>query len=75
MNLDSRRVYFKTQEDLLSIPLSKLKQLAGELFRRRFEDHDIEIDAYYRLAASVLIQRTSKGSTLIYHMKKFICVT
>jgi len=75
MNLDNRENYTKEQILLHRLPLTKLQKLVGELFQLRYEENDIEVDAYYRLASSVLIRRTSTGSTLIFHMKNFICVT
>ena len=75
MNLDNRENYTKEQILLHRLPLTKLQKLVGELFQLRYEENDIEVDAYYRLASSVLIRRTSTVSILIFHMKNFICVT
>jgi hypothetical protein len=48
--------------------LPKLETLVGELHQRRVMDHDIEVEAQYRLAGWVLIQRTKKDNSLIYHL-------
>jgi|GEM_PF-3540432 len=74
MNLDSKEEYLKERTLLCRLPIPKLKKLVGELHKLRYEENDIESEAYYRLASSVLISRTSTGSRLIFHMKKFICV-
>jgi hypothetical protein len=74
MNLDNQENYLKEQRLLNRLPINKLQKLVRELFKLRYEENDIEVDGYYRLASSVLIRRTSTGGTLIFHMKKFICV-
>jgi hypothetical protein len=38
----------------------------------RFEDNDIEVDAYYRLASHVLNQRKDNRQCLIFHLKNLV---
>ena len=68
MHLDDREIYRKECNRLFRMPLKKLQALVGELYERRVNQHDIEVEALYRLAGWVLNQRT-KESSLIYHLK------
>ena len=72
MNLDNRENYQRETELLCRLPLNKLKAFVGELYQIRFEDQDIEIDAYYRLASHVLNQRKENRQSLIFHMKNLV---
>lgn len=72
MNLDNRENYLKEQVLLRRLPISKLEKLVGEMHKIRYDENDIRIDAYYRLAVTVLLDRTRIGKSLIYHMKNFI---
>jgi hypothetical protein len=68
MFLDDKELYMKEQKRLFRMSLSKLETLVGELHQRRVMEHDIEVEAQYRLAGWVLIQRTKKDNSLIYHL-------
>lgn len=72
MNLDNRQNYLKERLLLKRMPIDKLKAMVGELFNIRYVDQDIEVDAYYRLASSVLLEREHRGQTLIFHLKNFL---
>ena len=72
MNLDNRQNYLKEKLLLKRMPIDKLKAMVGELFNIRYVDQDIEVDAYYRLASSVLLERENRGQTLIFHLKNFL---
>jgi len=72
MNLDNKENYQKEMRLLYKLSIDKLKKFVGELHKIRFEDHDIEIDAYYRLASLVLNQRKENKTSLIFHLKNFI---
>lgn len=68
MFLDDRKTYGKECSRLFRMPIKKLETLIGELYDRRVNQHDIEVEAQYRLAGWVLNQRTKQNS-LIYHLK------
>ena len=70
MFLDDGEIYKKEQVRLFRMSLSKLEKLVGELYKRRVLEHDIEVEAQYRLAGWVLNQRTKTDNSLIYHLKK-----
>ena len=72
MNLDSKENYQREMRLLNRLSLDKLKSFVGELHKTRFEDNDIEVDAYYRLASHVLIQRKENRQSLIFHMKNLV---
>ncbi len=72
MNLDNRENYQREMRLLYRLPLSKLKSFVGELYQTRFEEQDIEVDAYYRLASHVLNQRKENRQTLLFHMKNLV---
>ena len=72
MNLDNRENYTKEQILLHRLPLTKLQKLVGELFQLRYEENDIEVDAYYRLASFVLNQRKENRQSLIFHLKNLV---
>lgn len=72
MNLDNRENYQREMRLLNRLSLDKLKSFVGELHKTRFEDNDIEVDAYYRLASHVLNQRKEKRTSLIFHLKNLV---
>ena len=72
MNLDDRDVYLREQVKLLKLPISKLEQLVGDLYKKRFEEHSIEVVSYHRLASSVLLSRKEDKSSLIFHLKNLV---
>ena len=72
MNLDNKENYQREMRLLNRLSLDKLKSFVGELHKTRFEDNDIEVDAYYRLATHVLIQRKENRQSLIFHMKNLV---
>ena len=54
------------------MPLTKLKKLVKELFVQRYENNDIEVDGYYRLATSVLLDRKENKTSLIFHLQNLV---
>ena len=72
MNLDNKKNYQREMRLLHRLSLDKLKSLVAEMHKLRFEDNDIEVDAYYRLASHVLIQRKENRQSLIFHMKNLV---
>jgi hypothetical protein len=72
MNLDNKENYHREMRLLYRLPLGKLKSFVGELYQTRFEEHNIEEDAYYRLASHVLNQRKENRQSLIFHLKNLV---
>ena len=72
MNLDNKENYQREMRLLNRLPLNKLKAFVGELYQIRFEDQDIEADAYYRLASHVLNRRKEKRQLLTFHLKNLV---
>jgi hypothetical protein len=72
MNLDNRENYQRETELLCRLSLRELKAFVGELYKIRFEDQDIEVDAYYRLASHVLNRRKEKRQLLTFHLKNLV---
>ncbi len=72
MNLDNKKNYQREMRLLHRLPINKLKEFVKELHKTRFEDNDIEVDAYYRLATHVLIQRKEDRQSLLFHMKNLV---
>ena len=72
MNLDNKEAYQREMRLLNRLSLDKLKSFVAELHKTRFEDNDIEVDAYYRLASHVLIQRKESRQSLIFHLKNLV---
>lgn len=72
MNLDDREVYLHERRKLYRLQTRELEDLLEELYRRRFVEYDVSIDAYYRIVSQVYNTRIRSGSSLIYHLKNFI---
>jgi len=72
MNLDNKQTYQREMKLLYRLSLDKLKSYVAELHKIRFEDQDIEVDAYYRLASHVLNQRREDKQSLIFHLKNLV---
>lgn len=68
MFLDDQEVYQEERSKLFKMSIEELEELVGELFIQRFDNHNIEVDAYYRLAGWVLVQKTKQHKSLIYHL-------
>ena len=69
MFLDDKSIYEIERSKLFRMSIEELEVLIGELYDRRVNRHDIEIEAYYRLAGWVLNQRTKQYDSLIFHIK------
>ena len=72
MNLDNKENYQREMRLLYRLPLGKLKSFVGELYQTRYDNNDIEVDAYYRLASHVLNQRKEDRQSLIFHLKNLV---
>ena len=72
MNLDNKENYQREMRLLNRLSLDKLKSFVAEMHKIRYGDNDIEIDAYYRLASHVLIQRKEDRQSLIFHLKNLV---
>jgi len=71
-NLDDKQIYLSERRILKRMPLANLKKLVGELYVQRFDNNDIELDGYYRLAASVLLDRKENKTSLIFHLQNLV---
>jgi hypothetical protein len=60
LDLDNRKTYLSEQELLLRMPMLKLNRIVKELYEMRFNDQEIIVEAYYRLAVAVLLKRKKK---------------
>jgi len=59
MNLDNRENYMKEQRLLMRMSTTKLKETVADLYKIRYgETQDESVDGYYRLAVSVLLERS-----------------
>ena len=74
MNLDSREKYFAAKRKLMQLTDSKLEDLLAELSDEVYVYGNSERKEYHRMASSVYNKRRGKGTTLIFHLKKFIPV-
>ena len=72
MFLDNRNVYLEERKKLLKMRKKELEVLLEDLYKRRFEEHDIQLDVYYRLVSQVYNSKTRKGNSLIFHLKNFV---
>jgi hypothetical protein len=72
MNLDNREIYLRERQKLFKLSTKQLEALLGELFARRYGEHDISVDAYYRIVAQAYNTRLRKGDSLIFHLKNFL---
>jgi len=71
-NLDDKQTYLSERRILKRMPLANLKKLVGELYVQRFDNNDIELDGYYRLATSVLLDRKENKTSLIFHLQNLV---
>jgi hypothetical protein len=59
VNLDNRENYMKEQRLLMRQSTIKLKQTVADLYKIRYgETQNESVDGYYRLAVSVLLERS-----------------
>lgn len=70
--LDDKKNYRKLCQRYSRMPIPQLKKELGEMYRKRFIEHDIECTEVYRVAARVYNVRTRSGSSLMFHLKNFI---
>lgn len=72
MNLDNREIYLQEREKLCRLNTPQLEALLAELFVRRYEQYDVSIDAYYRVASHIYNVRKRQGGSLVFHLKNFL---
>ena len=48
----------------------KLRATVGELGRKRYDHHNIEVYAEHRIACRVLLERARDGTGLVFHLKE-----
>ncbi len=70
--LDDKLNYRKLCQRYSRMPIHQLQKELGELYKKRFVEHDIECTEVYRVAARVYNTRTRSGSGLIFHLKNFV---
>ena len=69
-----KKNYMATYMRYCKMPIDELQRQLKVLYRRRYDEHDIEYHEEYRLASRAYITRTKSGSGLIFHLKNFIPV-
>lgn len=72
LNLDNRETYLQERAKLLKLSLNQLEVILKDLFIRRFEKHEIEVEAYYRIVSHVYNHKARNGTSLIFHLKKLV---
>jgi hypothetical protein len=70
--LDDKLNYRKLCQRYSRMPIHQLQKELGEIYKKRFVEHDIEYAEVYRVAARVYNTRTRDGSGLIFHLKNFV---
>ncbi len=68
----TRDYYLSERKRLMRMPLPQLKMLMEDLHYKRYYEYDVSVEALYRLGSYVLIKRTTKSSSLIFHLKNFV---
>ena len=70
--LDDKRNYGKLYQRYSNLPIHQLQKELGEMYKKRFVEHDIEYTEVYRVAARAYNVRTRSGRGLIFHLKNFV---
>jgi hypothetical protein len=70
--LDDKKNYAKAYRRYYVIPVPELEKELGILFKKRFEEYNIEVTESYRIASLVYNKRTRSGTGLIFHMQEFL---
>ncbi len=63
--------YIKEYKMFSKMSTEQLQKCLGELFRKRYEEQNIEVYNTHRIAARVYIERTRNGNSLIFHLKNW----
>jgi hypothetical protein len=69
---EERNNYYSHYFNFKRMPLQKLERVLGELWEKRYTDHDISCYNEHRIAARVYLERTKKGESLIFHLQNFL---
>ena len=69
--LDSKEEYRKAYARYKSWEPEKLQEKLGELHKKVYEEHEIELLEEYRLVSRIYHTKTRTGTGLIFHLKKF----
>lgn len=72
LNLKTKKDYETEIKKLGRMSKAELEKLLGELYQKRYIDQDINYESYYRITSHVYVQKTRTGSSLIFHLKKFL---
>jgi hypothetical protein len=70
--LDNKKNYAKAYGRYYAMPVPELEKELGILFKKRFEEYNIEVTESYRIASLVYNRRTRSGTGLIFHMQEFL---
>jgi hypothetical protein len=70
--LDNKKNYAKAYARYYAMPVPELQKELGILFKKRFEEYNIEVAESYRIASLAYNKRTRSGTGLIFHMQEFL---
>lgn len=68
----TREEYVSTYKKYGRLSTTKLEKVVGELYTKKFEEHDISVYEEHRIAARVLLDRSKDGKSLIYHLQNIV---
>ena len=67
----TKEEYLKMYRKYSYMTTPKLEEKLGELYRKRFIEHNTDVFTEHRVAARVRLERSRSGEGLIFHMKEF----
>jgi hypothetical protein len=70
--LDNKKNYAKAYANYYAMPVPELERELGILFKKRYEEYNIEVAEAHRIASLVYNKRTRSGTGLIFHMQEFL---
>lgn len=72
IDLDDKREYLRVRMRYSAMKTPTLENEVARLYRKKYEEHDLESYEPHRIASAVLNRRTRSGTGLIFHMNKFL---
>ena len=54
------------------MPVPELERELGILFKKRYEEYNIEVAELHRIASLAYNRKTRSGTGLIFHMQEFL---
>lgn len=69
---EERDFYLYHYARFRAMSITKLEQVLGELWEKRYTEYDNSCVNEHRIAARAYLEKTRKGDSLVFHLKNYL---